>query len=584
MVLFALVGSIGLYSAFAATADAKSCDKNSSDCLYISKQGHISRLYKGTLGHYPDKAGLDYWSDRYGASIEESGQHILTHCQCASYDKDQFIKHMYEKLLSRQPKTNEYEYYRTTLGTNTNAEKARAVATLSKDGEVRGVIEPAIATSLREYYFPSAPAAAAPVVLSNVATNKLMKDCGADHGCIYDTREGHVSRMYQGIFRQPGDKAGIQYWVGQYSTTSNAIGVHLLNADNADSRYMKNSAAGDFIINVYAKYLDRAPAEAEKSYWMQQLGAAATNDRAKLLLHFSGQQEVKQNQQSKIASKLLEYFTQAGIAPRPAPIVTSGHAENNHADETAHSDDGDNQATKDVINDLAGLPQDLATSIKNELRSSVSYFVIPHPDDELSGWSLIQESKFPVFILMTQGETSYFCNNYGGKGSQQCKDKRVSSWHIFLDNYYSVGKKISKGNYSLYIGSNSARLVFDAGDRDLSLNEVHDAISHARGLGLGSGLTEGYVISTGQHYDHPDHKAVRAAVEANGYPKRLARNGPLDPTAHFYAVINDNGITDCPGGTFNIAHGWLRPPCWQIENSDFMSNNAFVRVQPYVRF
>ena len=45
----------------------------------------------------------------------------------------------------------------------------------------------------------------------------------------------------------------------------------------------------------------------------------------------------------------------------------------------------------------------------------VSYIVVPHPDDEMQAWSLIENTPdiYEVYIVMTRGEQSFYCGLAG---------------------------------------------------------------------------------------------------------------------------------------------------------------------------
>lgn len=249
-----------------------------------------------------------------------------------------------------------------------------------------------------------------------------------------------------------------------------------------------------------------------------------------------------------------------------------------------------------IIGGEIRVSQESANKIKQIMRGSqilkrlgtgVSYFVLAHPDDEIASWAAVKSSTYPVFILSTQGENSTHCTKNGGKGSQQCRDRRISSWHKFLDNYYTVTDRgMQSGGFHLYTGPNSARLIFDLGDGNLTAEEVTDAINKARQVDYGI-PTENY-IATGNYwdtkrapgctkddyacglYDHADHRAVYDAIARYQHPNKLSFHGHYNPLVNAGANMGYDlfeSMIACPNGTYNQAYSWLNPPCWTRENS-----------------
>jgi hypothetical protein len=161
----------------------------------------------------------------------------------------------------------------------------------------------------------------------------------------------------------------------------------------------------------------------------------------------------------------------------------------------------------------------------------------------------------------------------------------VQSWHRFLDNYYDVQPQVGVNHaYQLYIGDNSARLVFDFGDKQLNADEVESSIASARELGEHLGLPEEFIISAGTQYGHPDHAAVVEGVRRYPFTDKLFVNGPFDPRANFTLDVGDyKHLSACPDGTVNQAYGWLDPPCWRTESKGpgfpVLRSQAFFETQ-----
>ena len=217
-----------------------------------------------------------------------------------------------------------------------------------------------------------------------------------------------------------------------------------------------------------------------------------------------------------------------------------------------------------------------STTSESELgattKKTIEYFVQAHPDDEFASWSLVQRSRdrYPVFIMLTQGEETSYCtpagragnerdlgeaappaNAYEGKWTRGCREARVQSWHRFLDAMADYDPSLSKPRYrgtfsgdgtagglaptrdddgrtsesrsfKVYADERSARVVFDLGDGDLTPEEVTWAIQsvRARRRTLFPRIAENSVVAASYRnvdprcafYDHHDHRSVHVAI------------------------------------------------------------------------
>ena len=203
-------------------------------------------------------------------------------------------------------------------------------------------------------------------------------------------------------------------------------------------------------------------------------------------------------------------------------------------------------------------------------KKRLTYVVAPHPDDELQGWSLVQNSpdNYNVFILLTRGENTGYCtgggfegqygerhpepfantsNGFGAVNSSECKAQRLNSRESWLDRQAQQDANLGTGsgmsrfrlthtyngypapvndgvlaNYSDWqVGSKSARVVFDLGDNDLTVEEINWAIQTVRGnRSQLPNLPESNIIGASYYnklascypYDHPDHLAAYRAL------------------------------------------------------------------------
>lgn len=196
-----------------------------------------------------------------------------------------------------------------------------------------------------------------------------------------------------------------------------------------------------------------------------------------------------------------------------------------------------------------------------------AFFVVPHPDDEMSSWSLVQSTSRAVFLLMTQGENSVFCEDEGGRGSEQCKQRRVSSWLKFL------GEAFGKGLLDLGLeGDTPPHRIYDHGDGSLTAEEVLGSIRDAVARWGTPELVvaAGYV---GPDYEHPDHVAVHEGVRRSGLPAMGATSA--DRGTVTYQVHDHERYMGIPDGIFQRHYRWLRPPWWPPDS--FAQRQTFWR-------
>jgi hypothetical protein len=224
----------------------------------------------------------------------------------------------------------------------------------------------------------------------------------------------------------------------------------------------------------------------------------------------------------------------------------------------------------------------------------IRYIVTPHPDDEFEAWSMVagDTTHYIVFILLTRGEYSQYCDGSGiselqrmraerppepqpftGQGTEGCSQQRLDAWREFLDTRGGVeaaigrpgflgqfdldlpagaalpsrvdatGERVASTQYLLWVGDKSARFAFDFGDRDLSINEVLLGIEAVRALRsrVLPISTEDDLVAAAYfndefdpsiRYEHPDHKVVRDVIRGLdfGMPgPQWGRTVPEDP-------------------------------------------------------
>lgn len=211
-------------------------------------------------------------------------------------------------------------------------------------------------------------------------------------------------------------------------------------------------------------------------------------------------------------------------------------------------------------------------------KTRLTYVVVPHPDDELQAWALLEKAPhdYPVFVLLTRGEASSYCAGgglqasqgevapapqpFGPPGSDRCKANRVASFNASLDELADLDPYLDRppligtfpagdgapSRYELRAGSKSARVVFDLGDGTLlgpgatyaSTVAAIDYVRTLRGTRL-PGIEEHAIVGAAYYnvddarsvkYTSTDHRAVHAALWHHE-SARPARRSPAPPAA-----------------------------------------------------
>lgn len=359
--LFAFVlvgGGFMLYSSFAGTPGAvTNCAYEDRTCMYNSSQGHIMRLYKGTFNNYGDKGGVDYWTGVYknaGYNLGEAGQHIVAaNGTIANMNKTDFVKTMYSRYLGRTPSQSDIDYWSGTMADTGGKAKVGVMYNISQGTEATNRIKQGLTDKAVSFYGiqptptsggtssggtssgGTSSSGSTTITTSDITAPNRMADCGNDAACIYNTREGHTARFYWAMTKTTGDKAGIGYWLSKYSGTSNQVGAWMLETDQGKT--LRTMSANDFVTRLYVNFLGVNPDTAGRDYWAKRIGSGSTNDRAKLILHFSESAGPKDKTKGPIATKLISYFGNSDKSPEeqtghqtvPAvPTTTTGTAGN----------------------------------------------------------------------------------------------------------------------------------------------------------------------------------------------------------------------------------------------------------------
>lgn len=240
----------------------------------------------------------------------------------------------------------------------------------------------------------------------------------------------------------------------------------------------------------------------------------------------------------------------------------------------------------------------------------VTYVLLPHPDDEFQVWSQIEgrEDSATVFVLMTRGEESSYCDSEtgGGRWSDTCESERLSSWVGFFEQMGESDETLpadfpddpetvsgldagsarigrdddgstTTGREALAWPDADGRgglVAFDLGDGDLTAAEVEWAVEQVTEDPGRFGLDEqapdrvlgAYTAPDDARdcfpYPHPDHAAVAEAItstdlaEEQGYATCAATPGEGDVEE---STVSDSAADAAfgEGGAFPEHYGWL---------------------------
>jgi len=249
-------------------------------------------------------------------------------------------------------------------------------------------------------------------------------------------------------------------------------------------------------------------------------------------------------------------------------------------------------------------------------KTRLTYVVVPHPDDELQAWALLEQARhdYPVFILLTRGEASSYCAGgglqayqgevapdpqpFGQPGSDRCKDNRVASFNASLDELADLDPYLDRpplvgtfpaggrapSRYELRAGSKSARIIFDLGDGTLlgpgatyaSTVAAIDYVRTLRGTHLPE-IAEHAIVGAAYYnnddarsvkYTSTDHRAVHAALWHHDFGTpgpQLARTTSGDPRASLIKAMSPSTYQAAMAlgpdlqrrGIYQRNYGWL---------------------------
>jgi hypothetical protein len=279
-------------------------------------------------------------------------------------------------------------------------------------------------------------------------------------------------------------------------------------------------------------------------------------------------------------------------------------------------------------------------------KRQLQYVLIPHPDDELQGWSLVEgaQDNYPVFVLLTHGEGTAMGDGHGldvaagertpqpqpfhGPRSAFLHAQRLDSWHAFLDAMAGVDPTLdiphfhghltgaapppggAPGGFDVFVGARTARVVFDLGDGHLGQEVVAWALRTVRSqvrpllpVQQEHGVIGAAYFNTAAgapFYDHVDHRAVHLALwhVDFGLPgPQWCRTSHVDPdvaatggrtesmSPATYAAATEIGPNGERIGHYQRAYGWLAfdPAGWFPPADRPEDDGAVSRYQSFWR-
>lgn len=266
-----------------------------------------------------------------------------------------------------------------------------------------------------------------------------------------------------------------------------------------------------------------------------------------------------------------------------------------------------------IVATLAGLVLALAgvgvapMSATAAAPTHLQYVVIPHPDDEWQAWAQVENdpTTYKIFVLMTNGEQSMYCDSYGGKWSFACENKRLNSWAGFFSQMATTDATLPGALGAKYAtrafpangvticrddatpcarsvraavvqndGQGRGALVsFNLGDGDLTEPEVDWALdtvlANRAEFGIPNLPVKNMVASFANNggpcynYPHGDHRAVHLALYNRTYPVPAQLGATCSTpgsTMHVDKQVSERSIAaawTATTGAFHKNYGWL---------------------------
>lgn len=149
-------------------------------------------------------------------------------------------------------------------------------------------------------------AATSSYVLASCASSLSKIQNDSDYmKCTYNSKEGQISRLYDGVFNNNGDKAGIEYWTKEYKAGIGDVGQHIVYSNEK----IRNMSKRDFVRQMYVNILGRKATSSDGTdYWENQLATDNTKTRAELIDKMSNSKEAINKNRLPQHKYLIEMF------------------------------------------------------------------------------------------------------------------------------------------------------------------------------------------------------------------------------------------------------------------------------------
>lgn len=261
--------------------------------------------------------------------------------------------------------------------------------------------------------------------------------------------------------------------------------------------------------------------------------------------------------------------------------------------------------------------------------TDVTYVLLPHPDDEFQVWSQVEgrEDSYTVFVLMTRGEQSAYCDSAtgGGRWTSTCVEARLASWTGFFGQMAEhddtlpgnlpeepetvtdldpegvpIGRE-DDGEVTVDADAlvwhdadgRGALVAFDLGDGDLTEQEAtwaaQQVVTDPGRFGLLDRPPDrvlGAYYFPGEAagcftYPHPDHAAVAATIQAADLApvQAYATCRAADAATGEESPVSEGAAEAAfgAGGAFPEHYGWLGewPLAWDDQSQLFHVPQAF---------
>lgn len=214
--------------------------------------GEIYRLYQAAFNRKPDAVGLGFWIKARdgGTSLDAIAGSFIGSTEFktlygANISNDQYVTQLYSNVLHRAPDSTGKAFWVKALEGGTT--RAHVLAQFSESQE-----------------------------------NKLAVMLDAN------SNEAKAYRLYQAAFDRTPDSSGLSFWASDMNTNGReltAVAKAFIGSDEFKAKYGANLSDSQFVTQLYANVLHRAPDAAGKQFWETAISTGATREH--VLAQFS---------------------------------------------------------------------------------------------------------------------------------------------------------------------------------------------------------------------------------------------------------------------------------------------------------